>query len=100
PPPPSSTLLPYTTLFRSWTSGVGTLMEAPQFRSVEVLDLDGNMLSQSLFERDTPSTLFEGLKTLEVSRTMLSPRTLAAMLAPGVDRKSTRLNSSHVKISY
>src|SRR2546427_11714871 len=57
--PPRSTLFPYTTLFRSWTSGIG----ASRQERVDALI------------RDFP-------------------------LGAGLDRKSTRLNSSHSQISY
>src|SRR5438067_7589165 len=67
PPPPRSTLFPYTTLFRSprtsWTSRAGKP------------------------SRDrTPSVATSACSGLES--------------APCGDRKSTRLNSSHVSISY
>src|SRR5436309_12691908 len=74
--PPRSTLFPYTTLFRSSSS---------------VVDESGAVLTSSvlllLYARPTvPSA---------TSSARLSPKS-----RPRGDRKSTRLNSSHVKISY
>src|SRR5690606_40298025 len=60
PPPPRSTLFPYTTLFRS----------------VKTLDVAKRLLDEGLH----PPTIYFPLIV--------------------EDRKSTRLNSSHVKISY
>src|SRR5690606_41768306 len=60
-PPPSSTLFPYTTLFRSKSSN--------------------DFLTSS-----TNGTIFS--------------RATCSLSIPDSDRKSTRLNSSHVKISY
>src|SRR5438874_6174205 len=78
-PPPRSTLFPYTTLFRS--SLVGTPPASPlgvRGRAPE-LDTDGGLVA------DDPSV---------VAR---RDQVRAAGLE---DRKSTRLNSSHVEISY
>src|SRR3712207_7017386 len=74
--PPRSTLFPYTTLFRSLALLVG-----------------GVALFGTLTDRDgTVSTPRQA-----ASRTGSSA---AREAAPGSDRKSTRLNSSHANISY
>src|SRR5438067_9860025 len=88
-PPPSSTLFPYTTLFRSdeaaragdetstspaLGASIGSLHD-PGLPSVQVLPATG---------RPTANTV--------------SPRSCVGPVAK--DRKSTRLNSSHVSISY
>src|SRR5690606_41725073 len=71
PPPPTSTLLPYTTLFRS-----------------------------------APSSCYQHRHTCGDRRMRPAPLLLALLVLWGLlgiavaDRKSTRLNSSHVKISY
>src|SRR3712207_8003027 len=75
--PPRSTLFPYTTLFRS--------QALPRLRQVELVD------------HDQP-------------RLLLQPRAVGDQLGPDrlevdqrvapLDRKSTRLNSSHANISY
>src|SRR3712207_8272214 len=79
--PPRSTLFPYTTLFRSWwgwfplggelTSGVPDGKEGYYFGAEEPPS-DVPLHGPNLFP-DEP---------------------------PGLDRKSTRLNSSHANISY
>src|SRR3712207_7413730 len=77
--PPRSTLFPYTTLFRS-TSAVATVavVGGARRRAFEGLKtLTGSHLSGLLFRSQDGATAFKG-----------------------VDRKSTRLNSSHANISY
>src|SRR2546430_13539879 len=83
--PPRSTLFPYTTLFRS-----GAPAYLPQ-RSARM----GGCLLWTF-----PATS-ENLRVFHVSanRGHLSPKVTGKM-ARFVDRKSTRLNSSHSQISY
>src|SRR5690606_41080085 len=85
PHPPSSTLFPYTTLFRS-TSQV-----------FEFFSRDG------LLSRWHPNFEFRPGQ-LQMARAveaaMRERRHLIVEAGTGTDRKSTRLNSSHVKISY
>src|SRR3712207_7298533 len=78
--PPRSTLFPYTTLFRSDRLLRSTLAELPLG-----LQLTGD-------ERDRHDA--EPLGGVQQSRSSPLPRRLV------VDRKSTRLNSSHANISY
>src|SRR5690606_41741895 len=100
PPPPSSTPLPYTTLFRSaepmqwWCSATG--------------------VAWSWTWQAYPGVwLFIGLIAFAYARLVRRlrregesvPTSRIAAFAGGtltlwLDRKSTRLNSSHVKISY
>src|SRR5690625_5459648 len=68
--PPLSTLFPYTTLFRSLTAG----------------RIAGAALDVYSSEPPTSSPS--------------ASRTCRSLCAPPPDRKSTRLNSSHVAISY
>src|SRR5258705_8989072 len=70
--PPRSTLFPYTTLFRSVT--VDYLVEL-----VAACAFDPSMVGQELLALDAQSPGLQELLT---------------------DRKSTRLNSSHLGISY
>src|SRR5690349_22836555 len=73
--PPRSTLFPYTTLFRS----VGPFVEFDDLlRTSDVISIH--------------------VKLTERTRGLIGAAELAKM-KPG-DRKSTRLNSSHVEISY
>src|SRR5688572_31564921 len=72
--PPRSTLFPYTTLFRSFA----VVVQGPQVVLGEGVALIG---------REAPP--FRSLGVI-----------FRHTLAAGVDRKSTRLNSSHSQISY
>src|SRR2546426_6146234 len=72
--PPRSTLFPYTTLFRS-------VAQAPALERLEVLPLEAHEASRRLLEEQH-----------ELRRGRLA--------AADGDRKSTRLNSSHLVISY
>src|SRR5690606_41915787 len=85
--PPRSPLFPYTTLFRS------VLFTAPM-RAVYA-------------HKGLPRTAhgYSGRAALQQAFSALSPALLVVRRAlltetGGLDRKSTRLNSSHVKISY
>src|SRR3712207_7244126 len=78
--PPRSTLFPYTTLFRSSTDLLTTARETPF----------GRMRSRSV-----------GRPRAGVAEVVLVQGIgVADYLVPGLDRKSTRLNSSHANISY
>src|SRR3712207_8103883 len=76
--PPRSTLFPYTTLFRSVRAHLWILPKHPQAASVYLPCL--------------PSRLREEKLQLLCRSTLSSDDRL--------DRKSTRLNSSHANISY
>src|SRR5690606_41248175 len=84
PPPPTSTLFPYTTLFRSTPKGVPTVQQRDRGvrrgRPDGVRGRSGGSVRASSHGRPCVH------------------RTRGA--AHRRDRKSTRLNSSHVKISY
>src|SRR3712207_8650005 len=75
--PPRSTLFPYTTLFRSETTVQAITPELVALRR----DLHAH-----------PETGFEEHRTAAIVAERLR--------AWGLDRKSTRLNSSHANISY
>src|SRR5204863_1887861 len=81
-PPPRSTLFPYTTLFRSrlpWQAD----------------DIDG----VTHLDSDAPAGSFVDVEVTEVVDDYdFRAHVLGVVDAP--DRKSTRLNSSHVEISY
>src|SRR5207249_8464212 len=80
-PPPRSTLFPYTTLFRSH--------EKPGFRCSWFANQ-----TRVLYAPQTPFGKSDILVVPEVYGPAHRPP------APPGDRKSTRLNSSHVSISY
>src|SRR3712207_9331246 len=71
--PPRSTLFPYTTLFRS------DRMLVEQFTDIASVAIERTRAAEAIRESDARK---------------------AAMLDAALDRKSTRLNSSHANISY
>src|SRR5437870_10257548 len=75
--PPRSTLFPYTTLFRSGDERTGDLEATPL----------------------TPGKL-EPLLPPQMLDRQLVEQSLQPLDELAIDRKSTRLNSSHVAISY
>src|SRR5256885_10924449 len=85
--PPRSTLFPYTTLFRSSFEGSFVPLVTSMFLHSGFLHLAGNMLFLWIFG-DNVEDFFGHVPYLFF------------YLACGVDRKSTRLNSSHLVISY
>src|SRR5205814_8387930 len=90
PRPPRSTPFPYTTLFRSGGL-LGAFAAAP--------------LAKRLGRRPMfiAYFLFSALALFATFGLVLAPQTRLSMLffvGAGVDRKSTRLNSSHLGISY
>src|SRR5207253_7014823 len=96
--PPRSTLFPYTTLFRSLLGSVNARFLAPLYFPCRVR-VGGeitawNPASRAGSVRVTVSDLVSLAPTSEI--------TMAFTLQAGKpeDRKSTRLNSSHVAISY
>src|SRR5690554_7679352 len=105
-PPPRSTLFPYTTLFRSAVDDIGWKPLGP-LQSEEEMPLDTlkraaetcralvtiNPLVKRGIAVRTSYIWGKGVKIGEPN---------AAWRTPSVnrDRKSTRLNSSHVRISY
>src|SRR5256885_7541154 len=93
--PPRSTLFPYTTLFRSVTRArTGRLHTAHGVIETPVFMPVGTQATvKGLTQRDLESDL--GVQ-------ILLSNTYHLYLRPGyeLDRKSTRLNSSHLVISY
>src|SRR5256885_6343974 len=78
--PPRSTLFPYTTLFRS--------------QEEKAMGLDGKV-SGPMRARVRAAETGRGVEILECRRLLASP-----IVITSGDRKSTRLNSSHLVISY
>src|SRR3712207_7614564 len=86
--PPRSTLFPYTTLFRSAAADVtGPPAAQPDPAAAAFFDVDNTMMMGA--------SLFWFARGL-AARKYFSSRDLTRF----VDRKSTRLNSSHANISY
>src|SRR5690606_39660699 len=100
PPPTSSTSFPYTTLFRSATAVKDILL------NIEAVIFAANngitpkelreVLQEALAIQITKTELAELLGRLK----MKYDGDDFPLVLTSVDRKSTRLNSSHVKISY
>src|SRR3712207_8886216 len=88
--PPRSTLFPYTTLFRSGLS------------VAEITSLHKGGPTRHLHhEQDEWWYVVEGEYVIEVGEERYELGPGDSLLAPRkVDRKSTRLNSSHANISY
>src|SRR5439155_24091173 len=78
-PPPRSTLFPYTTLFRS----APVRERRPTSRDRVEVPVDGIAENEPAVAQEIEATLADGLGS-----------------GHDLDRKSTRLNSSHVAISY
>src|SRR5690606_42018610 len=96
-PPPTSPLFPYTTLFRS---------EATYFSKKSTDALVSKPLPPSI---GSASSRYENIGRVDNSGFELGLNTQPVRnenlvwnlnLSGSLDRKSTRLNSSHVKISY
>src|SRR5947209_10091748 len=88
-PPPSSTLFPYTTLFRSrgdWPSDINLHFNHLDVDSLLRVYLHGRLTGHSAVAGD-----------LQLRGPLRKPHELNVA---GKDRKSTRLNSSHANISY
>src|SRR5690606_41269797 len=81
--PPRSTLFPYTTLFRSGIAQVA----ATSGCKVKLCDTNQSVL-------DKAKTTLEKILSRLVEKNKIDSNEKSR------DRKSTRLNSSHVKISY
>src|SRR5207249_8279477 len=90
-PPPSSTLFPYTTLFRSSSRGLQTL----RHRLRLFLQLIPGLLPRPGREHDPQPKPDHGTH----DQPCQEPTPVLHHMI-GLDRKSTRLNSSHVSISY
>src|SRR5699024_11578929 len=98
-PPPSSILLPYTTLFRSSFDDFLAVMGIESVDVTHIIFLtvrpgDGHNVHPALFP----------LHELVCQRLGFLVGTVVGLFnthrLPELDRKSTRLNSSHVSISY
>src|SRR3712207_7216695 len=94
--PPRSTLFPYTTLFRSQAGDIEVVGEAA----------DGDE-AQHVVAEAQPDLVLMDLSMPQVRGTAATrliraahPDVRVVVLTSYVDRKSTRLNSSHANISY
>src|SRR2546430_3555516 len=85
--PPRSTLFPYTTLFRS-------CLQKDPARRLRHIDDARFQIEDALVESPATATAVPPVQPIRNSRERLW------MITTLVDRKSTRLNSSHSQISY
>src|SRR3712207_7176428 len=91
--PPRSTLFPYTTLFRSQSKTSKRLGKEIQDDTRKKKDIPGPRNGRmNTLETSTAEKGISGFHAIPVK--------VAAIFARAIDRKSTRLNSSHANISY
>src|SRR5690606_41765812 len=93
PPPPPPSLLPYTTLFRSYLFGAADLL----VKSIQPITVSGLisgdlLVSVPKWTKQPPYYVDQAGANADLDA--LDP------IQDHEDRKSTRLNSSHVKSSY
>src|SRR5205085_9302137 len=95
PHPPSTTLFPYTTLFRS---------EEKTYMIREAIAAGHSQYGMQTFDQSLFNLFQSGLITLDEAYRNATNADEFRMRASGIlsaeDRKSTRLNSSHSQISY
>src|SRR5207302_8662217 len=98
--PPCSRLFPYTTLFRSWDRQIALAPGRNRLLAGQLLDGTAQRVGVVVHEAHgtdlpcgdcNPAGRARGAATIR-------PRAEVAQLVEHTDRKSTRLNSSHVKI--
>src|SRR5690606_41955827 len=95
-----TTLLPYTTLFRSYYSNIIYAQRpTPEATGADAISLAARQIAETLELTAIVTYTSSGTTGLRASRER--PQVPIITLSPIVqtDRKSTRLNSSHVKIS-
>src|SRR5437762_4627049 len=92
-PPPSSTLFPYTTLFRSLTGAIRLLLGLGWPMIYFVFAVAGRRRATGGAPQAAPR-----LPAIRLEREHAVE--IVGLVPPLLDRKSTRLNSSHRCISY
>src|SRR5207249_9605984 len=97
PHPPSHTLFPYTTLFRSHGGRARRRSFAQRRPACAPVSQHGGTARRGATGR---RTLVEGNRAARRATGLPVRRRRCAAPSADPDRKSTRLNSSHVSISY
>src|SRR5690606_41827799 len=97
---PNTPLVPYTTLFRSpvdFSEPSGYALEVAatlaKKYNAEIVALHMMGLTEAVVTREENKEIFEAIYYMK-----LAEKRFAEFLDKDLDRKSTRLNSSHVKI--
>src|SRR3712207_9205872 len=96
--PPRSTLFPYTTLFRSCRTF--TALDCAGLARVDFFvtpELDVYLNEINTMPGFTPSSMFP---RMWAATGLEYPKLVDRLIRTALDRKSTRLNSSHANISY
>src|SRR5699024_12759568 len=96
-PPPKSTLFPYTTLFRSHTGENFSLKDVKD--AIEVM-FSNEAITFDDFQRISNEVVTESFFYKPTVQKMMNQNPEMKKAYEQLDRKSTRLNSSHVSISY
>src|SRR5690606_41656332 len=96
-PPACRRPLPYTTLFRSRLLAAGVDVCFPRLTRKRRGEMEAAHVRR--LEELEPGPFF-GIPQPPEAAPAVEPERLAMVIVPGLDRKSTRLNSSHVKSSY
>src|SRR5256885_5718623 len=94
--PPRSTLFPYTPLSRSGYELVILQFDGSNFRIIHAAPQTANVNGMAMLI-GTPASSSAACQT---GALQFDSNYLYACTAPNTDRKSTRLNSSHLVISY
>src|SRR5690606_41839062 len=98
--PPISTLFPYTTLFRSY-GFAGRVPVVPVLQQVQMAVSAAAQSSEVYYcGGDLQYSSYRSQRFAEQGAVAFIFPKKAVYLKSFADRKSTRLNSSHVKISY
>src|SRR5207249_12213086 len=95
--PPRSTLFPYTTLFRSQASTVGQNFRPVIVRATDSATPPNPVLGAVVSFQEVVFRLAPTPPVISIGGIVINPNPAPVIIA---DRKSTRLNSSHVSISY
>src|SRR5207249_11477295 len=93
PPPPISTLFPYTTLFRS-------RLEYPIIPKTCPPESRGRKVMRAIQGLTCCALLYVASVAVGQEATTTTSTIQSTTSTTATDRKSTRLNSSHVSISY
>src|SRR5207249_6828804 len=99
-PPLSPTPLPYTTLFRSQVPSAGNPLEVVRAERFEHQHLPRDRRDDRLGHHDLTRAAHRHDPARDVDREPRNVIPATIDVADVQDRKSTRLNSSHVSISY